>query len=137
MFFQNKNGPKRDIRQNVCKMLHPLKTPKAFSRETRFPVFGTSDKTSHPLKTPKHFSRKQETPFLGHPCERFGHFGPYFCIVCFFTFFQIEINESINGLTKCAPKKFRKLPSAARFCTKRFRHIGFWTFIFVHFLKFF
>ena len=29
---------------------------------------------------------------------------------------------------KLAPKKFRKLPSAARFCAKRFRHIDFWTF---------
>ena len=33
------------------------------------------------------------------------------------------------------PKKFRKLPSAARFCAKRFRHIDFWTFFFVHFSK--
>jgi hypothetical protein len=39
------------------------------------------------------------------------------------------------ALVKMAPKKFRKLPSAARFCTKRFRHIDFWTFIFVHFSK--
>ena len=47
------------------------------------------------------------------------------------------MNESINGLANDAPKKFRNLPSAARFCAKRFRHVGFWTFIFVHFLKFF
>jgi hypothetical protein len=91
----------------------------------------------HPLKTVKHFSRKQEPSFLGHPREHFGHFGPYFCILCFLYIFSIKMNESINGLANDAPKKFRKLPSAARFCAKRFRHVGFWTFIFVHFLKFF
>ena len=36
-----------------------------------------------------------------------------------------------------APKKFRKLPSAARFCTKRFRHIEFWTFFLSISWKFF
>jgi hypothetical protein len=67
MFFQNKNGLKRDIRQNVCKMLHPLKTPKAFSRETRFPVFGTSDKTfakcCTPLKRQKLFPENKKPRF--------------------------------------------------------------------------
>ena len=35
------------------------------------------------------------------------------------------------------PKKFRKLPSAARFCTKVIRHIDFWTFFLSIFSKFF
>ena len=35
------------------------------------------------------------------------------------------------------PKKFRKLPSAARFCTKVIRHVDFWTFILSIFSKFF
>ena len=52
-------------------------------------------------------------------------------------FYKNDFNffNTINGLRKIAPKKFRKLPSAACFCTKRFRHIDFWTFIFVHFSK--
>jgi hypothetical protein len=35
------------------------------------------------------------------------------------------------------PKKFRKLPSAARFCAKRFCHIDFWTFFLSISWKFF
>jgi len=44
---------------------------------------------------------------------------------------------TIYALTKMHPKKFRKLPSAARFCTKVIRHIDFWTFILSIFSKFF
>ena len=44
---------------------------------------------------------------------------------------------TIYALTKMPPKKFRKLPSAARFCTKVIRHIDFWTFILSIFSKFF
>ena len=35
----------------------------------------------------------------------------------------------------CAPKKFRKLPSAARFFPKRFRGFDFWTYFLCPFLK--
>jgi hypothetical protein len=54
-------------------------------------------------------------------------------------FYKNDFNffNTINGLIKIAPKKFRKLPSAARFCTKRFRHIDFWTFFLSISWKFF
>jgi len=38
-----------------------------------------------------------------------------------------HVCQIIYGLVNIDPKKFCKLPSAARFCTKRFWHIDFWT----------
>jgi len=45
--------------------------------------------------------------------------------------------KTIYDLMFFHPKKFRKLPSAARFCTKRFRRFDFWTFFLSIFSKFF
>jgi hypothetical protein len=47
---------------------------------------------------------------------------------------QIRI---IYGVAHLVPKKFRKLPRAARFFPKVFRRSHFWTSILVHFLKIF
>ncbi len=41
------------------------------------------------------------------------------------------------GAASTWPKKFRKLPSAARFCAKRFRGFDFWTYFLCPFLKIF
>ena len=79
-------------------------------------------------KTQKHFSWKQEPPFWGLFSGTFVRFLPFFAIWCDFSIFHINIFKTIHALTKMPSKKFRKLPSAARFCAKRFRHIDFWTF---------
>jgi len=47
----------------------------------------------------------------------------------------IMFHETTYAVMKCAPKKFRKLPRAARFCAKRFRGIDFWTYLLCPFLK--
>ena len=44
-------------------------------------------------------------------------------------------HETIYAVMTCAPKKFRKLPSAARFFPKRFRGFDFWTYFLCPFLK--
>ena len=48
---------------------------------------------------------------------------------------RLNYRHCIYGVMQCAPKKFRKLPRAARFCTKRFRGFDFWTYFLCPFLK--
>jgi hypothetical protein len=55
-------------------------------------------------------------------------FCPFLQYGTILPFFYVETFKTMYALTKLAPKKFRKLPSDARFCAKRFRHIDFWTF---------
>ena len=101
---------------------------KTFFPETRNPVFGTSDGRIHSVAPPKNsktFFPETRNPVFGtsdrmirailHPWSRFCK-----SLVCIF--------HTIYALINNRPKKFRKLPSAARFCAKRFRHIDFWTF---------
>ena len=46
-------------------------------------------------------------------------FWPFLAPWSHFYFFHFSFIQSIYGLTNIAPKKFRNLPSNARFCTKR------------------
>jgi hypothetical protein len=96
--------------------------------KTRYPVFGTCLKNGHPLKTPKVFFRKQGTPFLGHASKtgpkwpqngQNGHAWSHFRKIGF------AFHQTINGVVFFAPKKFRKLPSAASSLHKSISSISF------------
>ena len=77
-------------------------------------------------------SLNRENLFPENKNPRFGdcrvRFPPFFAILCDFDIFYVKLFKTIYALMNVAPKKFRNLPSAARFCAKRFRHIDFWTF---------
>ena len=49
--------------------------------------------------------------------------------------YPFQCRHCIYGLACMWPKKFRNLPSAARFCAKRFRGFDFWTYFLCPFLK--
>ena len=131
-FFPKTRNPvlgTSDGRISLC--CTPQKTQNLFSEnkkprfgDIRWPYFALL----HPPKNPKPFFRKQETPFLGHPRAYLHPFAPILQSWSQFCENDFQNYETINALAKMAPKKFRNLPSAARFCAKRFRHIDFWTF---------
>ena len=103
LFSENKKPPKRD-------MPRPARPPKT------------------PLKMPKAFFRKQETPKKGHAHAVCAPFAPISQSWSQFFKMIFHFYETMYALVKMAQKKFRNLPSDARFCAKRFRHIDFWTF---------
>ena len=61
----------------------------------------------------------------------------YFLSRAIWTFHIRAIFPHHHGLRIFVPKKFRKLPSAARFFPKVFRRSGFWTFFLSIFWNFF
>ena len=85
---------------------------------------------SHVPKLAYPVFRKQEPPFKRHKTPRWDAWS-HFCISDFYNC------DTINALANITQKRFRKLPSAARFCTKRFRRFDFWTFFLSIFSKFF
>ena len=99
LFSGNKKPQKRDIRMCKSRRRQSLKRINIFSENKK--------------------------PRFGDCCTKFL---PFFAIWCDFDIIYVKLFKTIYALAKMAPKKFRKLPSAARFCAKRFRHIDFWTF---------
>jgi hypothetical protein len=77
---------------------------------------------------PKAFFRKQETPKKGHAHAVCAPFAPISQSWSQIFKNDFQFYETMYALVKMAQKKFRNLPSDARFCAKRFRHIDFWTF---------
>jgi hypothetical protein len=67
----------------------------------------------------------------------YAYFYTIFSLDQIETMATLQDYRTMYGLRLLLPKKFRKLPSAARFCAKRFRHIDFWTFFLSIFSKFF
>ena len=126
-FFQNKNGQKRDIR--IFATIHATvpKSAKVFFLKQETPKKGHPCVQRPPKtapKTAKAFFWKQETPFWG----LLHAVSALFWIMVTFLQKYFQLFKTIYALAKLAPKKFRNLPSDARFCAKRFRHIDFWTF---------
>ena len=92
---------------------------KSFFPKTRYPVFGTC------LQNGRRNGSKW--PPNGPKMHAWSHFCKH----------DFTNRDTINGLVFFAPKKFRKIPSARRICTKVFRRSHFWTFFLSIFSKFF
>jgi hypothetical protein len=93
-----------------------------------------------PRKMEKVVFCKQGTPFLGQASKtgpkwaqngQNGHAWSHFRKIGF------TFHQTINGAVFFAPKKFRKLPSAASSLHKSISSISFLDIFFVHFLKIF
>ena len=115
----------------------PPKNIKTFSWKTRFPILGTVACRFHgnyfvaPPKNGKTFSRKTRLPILGTVAQMFSGFwrqNVHFLAWSFWYFYFYIFYVSIYDVVHHGPKKFRKLPSNARFFPKRFRHVHFWTY---------
>jgi hypothetical protein len=98
------------------------KNGKTFFRKTQMCVLGTSAQTGAPNGA------------FWAPNGAFWAISP---LGDFSSPQRMEHAHTIYGLAHLVPKKFRKLPSAARFSPKVFRRSHFWTSILVHFLKIF
>jgi hypothetical protein len=84
-----------------------------------------------PPKNGKTFSRKTRLPVLGTVAQMFSGFwrqNVHFLAWSFWYFYFYDFYVSIYDVVHHGPKKFRKLPSNARFFPKRFRHVHFWTY---------
>jgi hypothetical protein len=97
----------------------PPENPKSFFPKTRYPVFGTCLKNGAKM-APKWPQNGQN----GHAWSHFRKIG-------------FAFRQTINGVVFFAPKKFRKLPSAASSLHKSISSISFLDIFFVHFLKIF
>jgi hypothetical protein len=127
-FFWKQETPKKGHVRGTRPPKTVPKTGKAFFWKQETPKKGHVRGTRPPKtvpKTGKAFFWKQETPKKGHVREQSRPFGTdppqtgFKGGACPLTMY---------ALVKMAQKKFRNLPSDARFCAKRFRHIDFWTF---------
>jgi hypothetical protein len=105
----------------------PPKPEKLFS-ENKKPRKRDMPRPTTPPKMPKAFFRKQETPKKGHAHAVCAPFAPISQSWSQIFKNDFQFYETMYALVKMAQKKFRNLPSDARFCAKRFRHIDFWTF---------
>ena len=129
------------VKKGTCAFLHQcMRQPR--NRQKLFP----ENKNTHfgdirMCKSRRRQPRNRETLFSENKNPRFGYcctqFLPFFAIWCDFDIFYVKLFKTIYDLMKMSPKKFRNLPSAARFFPKGFRHIDFWTFILSIFWKFY
>jgi hypothetical protein len=137
------NDPRRKILQ------HPPKMAKHFPGKHVSPFWALSHADFMdfgrnyfvvPPKNGKTFSWKTRNLDFGTVAQIFSAFWRqivHFLAWRFWYFYFYDFYVSIYGVVHCGPKKFRKLPSNARFCAKRFRHVHFRTYFLVHFLKLF
>jgi hypothetical protein len=110
---------------------------KSFFLKTRMPQKGTCIRGKPAEDSPqnaKSFFPKTKMPQKG-ACMR--RFAPFWHRPSQMGFIVGACLLTIYALTKMPPKKFRKLPSARRICTKVFRRSHFWTFFLSIFSKFF
>jgi hypothetical protein len=126
-FLKTRNPQKGTCRGRMAADDTP-ENPKSFFLKTRNPKKGTCARLVTPPKTRKAFFRKQETPKKGHAHAVCAPFAPISQSWSQIFKNDFQFYETMYALVKMAQKKFRNLPSDARFCAKRFRHIDFWTF---------
>jgi len=136
-FIGKKGCPKKGhATRPICAEDSP-QNAKRFFLKTRMPQKGTCIRGKSAEDSPqnaKSFFLKTMMPQKG-TCMR--RFAPFWHRPSQMGFIVGACLLTIYALTKMHPKKFRKLPSAARFFTKRFCHIDFWTFFLSIFSKFF
>jgi hypothetical protein len=117
--------------------LHPLKSPNLVFGKQKTPFWGHAAPPLHPLKTRKPFFWKQEPPFWGHAHEQNRRISAFWHPPPKTGFNGAHAPLTINGVAFRAPKKFRKLPSAASNLHKSISSISILDIFFVHFLKIF
>lgn len=137
------NDPRRKILQHPPKMAKPFPgkhvSPFWALSHADFMDFGRNYFVVPP-KNGKTFSRKTRNPGLGTVAQIFSAFWRqivHFLAWRFWYFYFYVFYVSIYDVVQCGPKKFRKLPSNARFFPKGFRHVHFRTYFLVHLLEIF
>jgi len=112
-------------------MLHPLKSTKAFSRETRFPIFGTSDKTfvkcCTPLKLQNIFPENKNPRFWDIHASISDILVHIFAFWVFYIFFQSK------SMRACMVSRMMLRKSSAIYLVPRvFAQKGFAMLVFGH-----